>query len=527
MRSIATGEDMPMQNSDTKVALRYHSSTNHSMMSLMGDSWKLDWSNRPIPYKIYTSLESILLPTDLPSSPVPALDAIASTAPTGSEEQIPDLQMLARLCFFSNGVTKYLHRASGERLAVRAAACTGALFHIELYIVCDDLPDLAAGVYHFSAHDTSLRLLRAGDFRQVLVQASANEPSLARAPVIMVHISTFWRNAWKYQARAYRHAFWDDGTILANFLAVASATQMPTKLVTGFVDEAVNQLLGIDGLHEAALTLVALGHTQQAAPQAPTVAQLNLPTAPLSRKEVDFPLIQEMHRSSTLASTEEVVAWRGHPEPHELPAAHGPRIPLQPIDPSNLPDTPIETVIRKRGSTRQFEQAPISFGQLSTMLLHTTRGIPADSLDPAGRLLSDVYLIVIAVDGLQPGTYVFHPERQEIELLKGGTFRRAAQYLALGQDLGGDAAVNIYFLLDLEPVLARSGNRGYRLAQLEAAITAGKLYLAAYALDLGATGLTFFDDDVTKFFSPHAQGKSVMFLIALGHPLKRTKSTLP
>jgi hypothetical protein len=25
-----------------------------------------------------------------------------------------------------------------------------------------------------------------------------------------------WRNAWKYQARTYRHCFWDAGTLLAN-----------------------------------------------------------------------------------------------------------------------------------------------------------------------------------------------------------------------------------------------------------------------------------------------------------------------
>jgi hypothetical protein len=34
--------------------------------------------------------------------------------------------------------------------------------------------------------------------------------------------------------------------------------------------------------------------------------------------------------------------------------------------------------------------------------------------------------------------------------------------------------------------------------------------------DLGASGLTFFDDDVTRFFAPHAADKSVMFLVALG-----------
>ena len=69
--------------------------------------------------------------------------------------------------------------------------------------------------------------------------------------------------------------------------------------------------------------------------------------------------------------------------------------------------------------------------------------------------------------------------------------------------------------------MPRLGNRGYRAAQLEAAIEGGRLYLAAYALHLGATGLTFFDDDVTRFFSPHAAGKSVMFLTAVGRPKRR------
>jgi hypothetical protein len=42
------------------------------------------------------------------------------------------------------------------------------------------------------------------------------------------------------------------------------------------------------------------------------------------------------------------------------------------------------------------------------------------------------------------------------------------------------------------------------------------MYLAAYAQRFGASGLTFFDDEVTEFFSPHAAGKRVMFLVALG-----------
>jgi hypothetical protein len=90
--------------------------------------------------------------------------------------------------------------------------------------------------------------------------------------------------------------------------------------------------------------------------------------------------------------------------------------------------------------------------------------------------------------------------------------------LGLGQELPADAAVNVYSLANLSEVLARFGNRGYRAAQIEGGITGGRLYLAAYAQRFGASGLTFFDDEVTEFFSPHAAGKSVMFLVALGHP---------
>jgi len=61
--------------------------------------------------------------------------------------------------------------------------------------------------------------------------------------------------------------------------------------------------------------------------------------------------------------------------------------------------------------------------------------------------------------------------------------------------------------------LERSASR-YRAAQLGASIMGGKLYLTAYARHLGASGRTFFADDITEFFSPHAKSKSVMFLIA-------------
>jgi hypothetical protein len=76
-------------------------------------------------------------------------------------------------------------------------------------------------------------------------------------------------------------------------------------------------------------------------------------------------------------------------------------------------------------------------------------------------------------------------------------------------------------MADLKSLLDKLGNRGYRAAQMEAGITGGKIYLAAYAMKRGATGLTFYDDDVTEFFSPHAAGKSCIFVTSIGIPGKR------
>jgi len=175
-------------------------------------------------------------------------------------------------------------------------------------------------------------------------------------------------------------------------------------------------------------------------------------------------------------------------------------------------------VIRRRGSTRRFARSEITFAQLSTLLDRATRGIAADFLDPFGAHINDLYLIAHAVEGLPSGAYVYHRERRALEQLKEGEFRREAGHLDLGQELAAEASVNVYAMCSLDPVLERFGNRGYRAAQMEGGILGGKIYLGAYALGLGASGLTFFDDDVTQFFSPHAEGKSVMFLVAVGHP---------
>jgi nitroreductase len=184
----------------------------------------------------------------------------------------------------------------------------------------------------------------------------------------------------------------------------------------------------------------------------------------------------------------------------------------------------LEEVILARRSTRHYDtDRQVPFTAFSTVLDYSARGFACDALAADAPPLHDNYLIVQAVEGLEPGTYLYHPGARTVELLQSGEFRQQARRLAFFQDYAADAHVNSYYLADLDPILQRYGNRGYGLVQLESALHAGRLHLAAHAVGLRAVGSTSLDDEVVEFFSPRAAGSSYMFVTVFG--LRRRPAT--
>src|SRR5262245_321978 len=282
-------------NDDTRVARTYHDRTQHSPASVRTSTHVLDWDIKPFPFKVYTDLPALPLPRDFDPVAVDALGAEPAPPPT----QLT-LERLAALLYFSAGVTKKKTYPGGGEVHFRAAPSTGALFQTEVYVAAGEVAGLAPGLYHFCPGDFALRQLSAGDVRGALVAAA--DASLAGRAATIVLSAIYWRNTWKYQARGYRHLFWDSGTMLANVLAVGRALGAEPWLVTGFVDDDINRLLGLDAEREAALELVAVGPAG-VAPASPNIdARPEHRVMPLSSTEVDYPLLREVHRASELPS---------------------------------------------------------------------------------------------------------------------------------------------------------------------------------------------------------------------------------
>ena len=480
-----------MPNSDTGAARSFHDATKLSYISL---------STKPPLYKSYPGLPTVDLPSQMPSPEAPALPAVGGVM---SPSHGPlDLEAVAQLLHYSAGLIRRSTLRSAGEVHYRAAASAGALYPIELYVVCGDLPGLSAGVYHYAPATNSLSLLRAGDFRGNLANASAGYLSVADAPATIVCACVFWRSAWKYRERGYRYCYWDNGTILANMIATANSIGHTAEVVAGFVDTDVDALLGLESSSEAAFCLVPVGSGSPAPASVSPLDAVDSGVLGVERR-TEYPETRALHTGSVLDDGAQVSAWRASADSKAQSAA----------DAGDLPESgPLGATIAHRGSTRRFAREPMPSGRLEALLSAAMSPVGADY----GGNLIDTYLIVNAAEGITPGAYYYSPANGRLELLEEGEFREEAGHLCFEQALGADASAVAYFMADLDAILSRFGNRGYRIAQLEAGIVGGRMYLATHSMGLGATGMTFYDDTVTAFFSPHAAGKSLMFLVGLG-----------
>jgi SagB-type dehydrogenase family enzyme len=500
-----------------EVIGRYHAATAHSPRPrrrehVLAGFRPMVPGNRPAPFKRYRDVDREPLPVELrPVAGEPgSLDVLAGHATAGGAV---DLDVLARLLYFSAGVTRF---AGGDpaRVWFRASASAGNLHPLEVYVACGPGSGVGPGLYHFDPESYALGRLRPVDVRPHLARAAA-DPALAAADAVVVVTGIPWRTCWKYAERGWRHIWWDAGSMLANLLAVAEAHGVAARVVLGFVDRDVSGVLGIDGTSELPVAAVAIG-AESLTTEPPTDVReldsldpldpLDPPVEPISPAPVAFPLVTAAQRATELDDPEAVTGWRhaatagdvswtgaATPGPVEVPTS---------ILSAAAPES-VESVILRRGSTRVMRPADLPGEVVELALRMATRPVPLDAVPP-GRTLLDHRLAVHGVDGYAPGLYRWADATlTPLDRRTGedeATTRRLSTFLCLGQPLGGDSAYTVYEAANLDGVLAALGPRGYRAAHVEAGIVNGRLLLAAHALGHGATGLTFFDDAVREAF---------------------------
>jgi len=213
----------------------------------------LDWGGQPERHKTYDGAERIPLPDPHDYRGLSLEETIETrrsirdytAAPLSSEH-------LSRLLHAAQGIT------AGQS-GFRAAPSAGALYPIELYAVVHNVAGMEPGIYHYDVRGYGLELLQAGDFRVAVMQAGLWQAFLGEANVCIVLSAIFQRTRWKYRERTYRYVLLEAGHIGQNLYLAATSMGLGACAVGAFLDDDLNDLLGLDGKEEAALYIISIG----------------------------------------------------------------------------------------------------------------------------------------------------------------------------------------------------------------------------------------------------------------------------
>jgi len=457
----------------------------------------------PDPFRHYEGVPVLDLPADPPVPETPALEVlhgVSNTTPAGDGSRF-----LSQLFFYSAAISATKRVPStGDRYALRVNPSSGNLHPTEFHFLTRGLKDWPDGLYHYrpSAHMAEQRAL--GNLEMKLAGSSA--------PIVVVLTSIAWREAWKYHDRAYRYCLHDVGHAWQALALAARAIGCDSFAVGHFPDDEVAQFCR---LHEDEWPMLIVELRGRSIPvREPDACETILYEGhanQLSGERIPYTRIDGIHGATKLGKG----AWRGTSAAEPPPTGCG-EIKLPP--PASSRRT-FGEVARMRRSALDFMggMQSMSLTQLSAILAVTGRPFFADF---AGARFIQIYLYTHRVNGLQPGVYRLWPEPAELEQIKSGDQRVAAAGLSLGQELAGNACVAFSMIGDIERAVRAHGDRGYRYVHFEAGAIGHRLYLAAEALGLGATGIgAFYDEEVHRYLNVGPAQGQVVYHFAIGYPV--------
>jgi len=498
----------------------YHEFTKHTVEKLRRSQHYLDWANMPNPYRHYEGVPLLDLPADPPAPQIPALEVLGgklgNTFANDAAQNAATKDgagFLSQLMFYSASISA-IKRAAASTYALRVNPSSGNLHPTEFHFCTRGLAGWPDGLYHYRPSSHMAEQRATGDFVSKLTDTGA--------PLVFVLTSIAWREAWKYRDRAYRYCLHDIGHAWQALALAGRAMGCESFAIGNFVDEEISTRCLLNEDEWPMLIITLQGPSIPVSRSQPPMTVLYRGEAnQLSEEKISYPRIEKIHAATKFLAAAKEIRDRssrddGSSCAHTLKLNGSVRIELPPpLSTSNS----FGDVVRTRRSALDFRGGEefMSLAQLSTLLSSTAKPFFADF---AARRFVQLYLYVHRVNGLEPGVYRYWPEHAQLEAMKLGDQRLVAAALSLGQDLAGNSCVTFSMIGDFEKATQIYGDRGYLYVHFEAGAIGQRLYLAAEALGLRATGIgAFLDDEVHRYLSLTPDQGQVVYHFAVGYPV--------
>jgi len=130
---------------------------------------------------------------------------------------------------------------------LRATPSAGATYPLEIFAVAGQggVKGLDAGIYHYLNEEHELSLLKKGDFRKKLAEASLGQECIILAPVSIIFAADYSRTMKRYGERGRRYVNIEIGHAGENLYLQAQSLGLGTVAVGAFDDKKVAGVLDI------------------------------------------------------------------------------------------------------------------------------------------------------------------------------------------------------------------------------------------------------------------------------------------
>jgi SagB-type dehydrogenase family enzyme len=146
-----------------------------------------------------------------------------------------------------------------EAFPHRTVPSAGGLFPLELFVILRRIDGAEDGLHHYDANERRLSLLERGDLFPRVEPMFYTFPFIAEANIVIALAAIFPRTQTKYGPRGYRYVLLEAGHVGQNICLRAAELDLATLCMGGFVDSALNGLLGLKAPEEGVVYTIAAG----------------------------------------------------------------------------------------------------------------------------------------------------------------------------------------------------------------------------------------------------------------------------
>ena len=141
----------------------------------------------------------------------------------------------------------------------RTVPSAGGLFPLELYLFTQRVQGLDDGLYHYDVVAHSLHQLRRENLFLTLEPMFYAYPFMKDANIVIAMAAVFLRTQVKYGPRGYRYILLEAGHVAQNLCLRAMELGLESLCMGGFLDSALNELVGLKPKEEGVVYTVAAG----------------------------------------------------------------------------------------------------------------------------------------------------------------------------------------------------------------------------------------------------------------------------